>query len=104
MLAKIKDYALFGLLALSISLGGASVYLKNRNSHLSSELSKMTIAFEKAEENLVLVSDQLRQETKTRRIAEEALSSLKDVPDADYNQELPESVRSVLDTFHNSLR
>ncbi len=104
MFQKIQTQLMLGLLAFSVATGGASLYLWNRNSALKDELNLVETTLEKAKENLEKVSKQLAQEQIIREAAEDALSTLRDVPDVDYNTPLPDSVRNVLDGFHRRVR
>lgn len=104
MLAKLQFYTLIGLLVLSVLTGGATVFLWKRNAYLSSELEKVTIAREKAEENLALVSLQLMNERETRQSVEAALSDLREVPDVEYNTFLPASIGNVLSDFADRMQ
>lgn len=53
--------------------------------------------------NTALLNAQLAKERQIRENAEKALSELKDVPDDDFNQKLPDSVQGVIDRFHDSI-
>lgn len=101
---QLQLYGIIALLITSIGLGVTTKILYGRNQKLNTELKIAKVQRELAEENLVRVSDQLARETKTRETAEAALTKLRNVPDADYNQALPDSVVNVLDSFHRGLQ
>lgn len=101
---QLQLYALLGLLAFSVVSGGATILLWKRNAALSDELENVQIARDKAEANLMLVADQLSEERLTRQAAEDALLSIREVPDVDYNTPLPDSIRGVLSDFHNRVQ
>lgn len=104
VLGKIKDYAIAGLVVVAIGLGATTVYLKMRNSHLSDKLATVSAQLEKAESNLVLVSDQLKEETRLKESAEEALDDLRSIPDEIYSKELDPALGNVIRNFHERVR
>lgn len=104
MIRSIQLYGILGLLLLSIGLGGSTWYLWSRNSSLKTELEASEITRKKAQENLLLVSEQLSRERAIRQQAQQALDELRNVPDEDANQRLPDSISDVLDRFHRGLQ
>lgn len=104
MLQKLQLYALIGLMAFSVLAGGATYVLWNQNAKLEDRLEIVTIARNKAKENLALVSAQLAEEREIREATEAALANLREVPDVEYNTPLPDSIRSVLDDFNTGLQ
>lgn len=104
MLAKLKLYAIIGLIGFSVLSGGAVWYLNKQNNALKLEVAALTIARDYAKKNLGLVSDQLVLERKNRAAAEAALSDLREIPDVDFNTPLPPSVSNVLTDFADRMR
>lgn len=79
--------------------------LWDSNQELKQENRILEIQIEINERNVQLLSDLLNNERKTKEAAMDALSELvKDVPDVVYSQELPPSIQSVLDRFHDRIR
>lgn len=99
---QIWTYLLAGLVIFSLVSSLTAKALWDETRELKSDLRVLETERQEAEKNLVLVSDQLARERINRQIAEQALSNLKDIPDADFNQPLPDSVSGVLDQFHRS--
>ena len=101
---KLQLYAIIALLVTSVGSGVAIRHLWAKNKDLKAEVSQLKASRAKAQENLVLVSEQLAREQLTRKAAQDALSSLQHVPSAEYNDPLPDSISAVLDAFHGSLQ
>lgn len=104
MFGKLKLYAIIFLLVSSIGLGGYSLFLRKQNQELDEKVESLTIARDHAENNLALVSVQLEKERKARIAAQSALISLREIPNEDFNQQLPASIRGILSSFADSLR
>lgn len=104
MLKTIQAYVVMGLLALSVTAGGASYILWKSNQAMKADLAEKQASLEKTQKNLVLVSDQLAHERETRKAVEESMAALKEVPDVDYSTPLPQSIRSVLSGFHKRMQ
>lgn len=104
MLSKIKTYAVYALLASSIALGGASLYLKQRNEILRDQLAVKTAQYDKSQENFDLVVTQLEDEIKLRASAEAALTALEGVSDEVYSEELDPSLGRIITDFNNRVR
>lgn len=102
-MGKLRIYLLAGLAVFSLVSGLTAKALWDETRELKSDLEILETERKEAEKNLLLVSDQLARERVNRQIAEQALINLKDIPDADFNQPLPDSVSDVLDQFHQSL-
>lgn len=103
-MGKLQLYAIIGLMAFSVLSAGGLWLTWGWYQDTKQELKNVQIAREKAEENLLLVSDQLENERNTREAAEAALADLRDVPDVDYQTPLPSSIGSVLTDFRDRMR
>lgn len=103
-MGKIQLYAIIVLLGFSILAGGGAYFLWNRNAVLKEELVKVQISREKAEKNLLLVSDQLMNEREIRIEIEAALTELREVSDVDYQTPLPPSIAGVLTRFRDRMQ
>ena len=103
-MGKLQLYAIIGLMAFSVLSAGGLWLTWGWYQDTKRELETVQIAREKAEENLILVSDQLSLERQTREAAQAALIELQDVPDVDFNTPLPDSVGSVIRSFNQRMQ
>lgn len=103
-MAKLQLYAIIVLGAFSVIAAGGFWYSWNKWGEFKDKYEQVQIARDKAEENLLLVSDQLSMERLTREAAEAALADLRDVPDVDFNTPLPNSVGNVLRGFADRMQ
>lgn len=100
----LKSYLIVSLVAISVCSGVAIKRLYDRNQELKTEVSQLETQAQHAQDNLVLVQGLLVQEQKLRAVAETARIHLKEVPDADFNKKLPDSIVDVLDAFHSGVQ
>lgn len=103
-MGKIQLYTIIGLMAFSVLSAGGLWLTWGWYQDTKQELETVQIAREKAEKNLMLVSDQLSLERQTREAAQAALIELQDVPDVDFNTPLPDSVGSVIRSFNQRMQ
>lgn len=103
-MGKLQLYVIIGLITFSIISAGGFWLTWGWYQDIKQELEIVQIAREKAEKNLLLVSDQLNNERNIREAAEAALANLRDVPDVDYQTPLPSSIGNVLTDFRNRMR
>lgn len=101
---QLQLYAIIGLLLFSVSAGGMTYYLWNKNVELNQELKEVKAARVRAETNLALVSVQLDNERELKAIVQDAMNQLGRVPDVDFNTPLPDSISDLLNDFNERMR
>lgn len=101
-----KTFAIVIVVAMISGTGiGAAKAFWDSNKRLKAQNFNLQTQIETNQRNVELLTTLLDNERENREAAQEALSELvKDVPDVIYSQELPPSIQTVLDRFHNRIR
>ena len=97
-------YLKIGVVLLLVSSGFYIKHLLNEREELIGENLVLETQIKINEDNLKTLVNLLDEEKEHREAAEEALLSLKDVPDVEYSQNLPPNIQTVLDRFHARIR
>lgn len=97
-------YLQIGVVLLLVSSGFYIKHLLNEQESLIEENLVLETQIKTNEANLKILTNLLDEEKEHREAAEEALLSLKDVPDVEYSQNLPPNIQTVLDRFHARVR
>lgn len=97
-------YLQISALIMLVAAGFAIKHLIEAKAVLEIENTQLEETIQNKEENMKLLVIQLDREAEYRQIAESALGELyKDVPDVEYQTDLPPNIQGVLDRFHSRI-
>lgn len=98
-------YLQIGVVIALVSSGFYIKHLIGVQAVLKYEQAELKAEIKSREDNMKLLVIQLDKEAEYRQIAESALVELyKDVPDVEYQTDLPPNIQGVLDRFHSRIR